>query len=165
MATNNKLTCSICGRSEIPIDGTILLIFPGGRFPVFASACTSCGKVTCLDCSPFQSVPKQYLNFIKNAPPNIQCHGFGCKHCNAPFPSDKFPIRLLVYEGCFDCLNMDPINEFMKPAKLLHFYAYDISHLSGLSPEEQSILREDGIGALITAGLPGVMPIRCSGER
>jgi len=164
MAENQTLICSCCSRSEIVIDGTVL-IFGSGRFPVFAATCKSCGEIACLDCAPSRSVPESFLDFVVTRPAAAQFHAFSCPGCQAAFPSADFPVRFFVFEHYLNHVAVDAVTSFGAPAKLVQLYGYDISHVEGLPAAQRHILRADGLAALLTVGVPGLMPIRCSQKR
>lgn len=162
--SNQSLTCRKCGISNKPIDGNVL-VFGLSRFPVFSAICQSCGEIACLDCAPSRSVPDQFLKLIHTRPARAQYHAFQCPHCKGAFPSDELPVRLFVYENFLTHIDLDAIRSFGGSPNLITLYGFDISYVGGLPAEQRSILSDDGLAALITVGLPGVMPIRCSRER
>ena len=163
-ASNQSLTCTKCGNSNPAIDGQVL-IFGRGRFPVFSAICKSCGEVACLDCAPSRAVPDQFLKLIETRPAAAQFHAFQCPHCKGAFPSEDLPVRLFAYENYLSNLALDSIRSYGGSPNLITLYGFDISYVQGLPAEQRHILRDDGLAALITAGVPGVMPMRCSQER
>ena len=162
--SNQFLTCRKCGTSNAPIDGNVF-VFGRSRFPVFSAMCKSCGEIACLDCAPSRSVPDQFLKLIDTRPTGAQFHAFQCPHCKSAFPSDDLPARLFVYENYLRYIDLDSIRSFGGSPNLIMLYGFDISYVQGLPAEQRSILSDDGLAALITVGVPGVIPMRCSKER
>ena len=152
MRKDEQLTCEVCKRQEIPIDGAVVLLYPGGRFPVFAGICASCHKVACLDCCPFGDVPNGFPDVIASRPERSKFLGFKCPRCDGAFPSGHLPIRLFLYEDYADCLDLDAIQSFNRPDQLFHYYGFGIDRIGSSRPEEEDLLRDDRL-------------VRCSSER
>ena len=163
-SVGQSLTCSKCSNSNPAIDGQVL-IFGRGRFPVFSAICKSCGEVACLDCAPSRAAPEQFLKLVDTQPTGAQFHAFECPHCHDAFPSEDLPVRLFALERYLMNLALDSIRSFGGSQNLLSLYGFDITQVHGLPADQRHIADKDGVAALITVGVPGLMPMRCSKER
>ncbi len=140
------------------------MLCPYGQFPVFASTCERCAKEICLDCAVRTEVSGNLAKLIQKVRPGLQFLSFRCPSCQEDFPSDRYPVHLFAYENFLGDVDYDHIKRLNDPSPLLRLYGYDVSRVQGLKENQQHILRADGVAVLLTAGVSGVMPIRCSSK-